>query len=94
MAIKRNHPARKQICELPDYHDSKGALVQAVDAVLNDHGWRLDYTQTMCLYGDYGGGAYTIFENVDEPAEEIGFVVIHWHRMEQSGRFELTCYIA
>jgi len=93
MAIKRNHPARKQIGELPVYHDSKGALVQAVDAVLNEHGWRLDYTQTMSLYGDDGGGAYTIFDNVDEPTEEIGWIVIHWHRMP-SGRYELTSYIA
>jgi hypothetical protein len=94
MTIKRNHPARKAVCDLATYYDSKGALVQAVDAVLNEHGWRLDYHQTMDMFGDNGGGGYTILPNVDEPTEEIGIIVIHWHRMDQSGRFELTTYIA
>jgi len=92
MAIKRNHPARNQICDLPTYHPNKGALIQAVDAVLNEHGWRLDYTQTMSLYGDSGGGEYTILPNVDEPTEEIGCIMLYWYRMP-SGRYELTCYI-
>jgi len=93
MTIKRNHPARNEVAGLPNYHDSKGAAVQAVDAVLNGYGWRLDYTQTMDLHGDEGRREITIYDNVDEPTEEIGCVILYWYTM-QSGRIELTVYIA
>lgn len=101
VTIKGNHPVRKAIGKLPDYFETKGDAICAVDAVLADHDMKM---ASFDCPGDEGSTNVDIFPNGPgrlvcdscQSRESLdGFnncIRFSWHKM-QSGRWEVITYI-
>lgn len=74
----------------PIYYDTKGHAFHAVCAVLNRYGLTL---QSADLNGDDGRALLDVYSMFDESETPAGYANFSWYRM-QSGRYELTVYIA
>jgi len=103
MRITAKHPARRELCDLPNYFVSKGAALSSVRDTLERHGLRADYPD---LEGPEGWVTCEIFpdnpacvlcENCDKHTDSDAFdnlLVLSWYTMENTGRLELTTYIS
>jgi hypothetical protein len=74
----------------PVYYETKGHAFIAVCEVLNGHGLTL---QCVNLDGDSGRALLDVYPLDSENAGPVGYVNFSWYRM-QSGRYELTVYVA
>jgi hypothetical protein len=97
--ITSRHPVREAFAGCssgPVYYYTKGHAVNAFDAALKAHGYRFDYADTQCLYGDEGRRECDILVDRDGcygAGEVVGRALLMWYRMP-SGRYEFVGYIA
>ena len=96
--ITARHPVRERFAERSSgsargaYYETKGHAVCAFDSALKDHGFRFDYADTNCWYGDEGRRECAILPDLDETDEVVGRALLTWYRMP-SGRYEVIGYI-
>ncbi len=101
VTIKGNHPVRKGIGNLPDYFETKGHAICAIDAVLADSDMKL---ACFDCPGDDGstnvdilpnGPGRLLCDDCHKRESLIGFnncIRFSWHRMF-SGRWEVIKYV-
>ena len=79
------------------YYESVGHAYGAVDSRLLKYGYRID-PDDWCVRSNNAnfsapGGCRIVVEFVDCDGSQEGYAVLSFHRM-QSGRYELTAYLA
>lgn len=101
VTIKNNHPVRKAIGNLPDYFESKGDAICAIDAVLADYDMKME---SFDCSGDKGstfidllpnGPGRLVCDNCNCRDNLTGFnngVNFSWYKMS-SGRWEVITYV-
>ena len=102
ITVKRNHPARAAIADLPNYFDSKGRAIAAIESILNDYGMELEFVDCS---GDEGSSIFPIHVDCDsrmlcercgdaiENVEYNNVISFSWYKMP-SGLYEITVYIS
>jgi hypothetical protein len=74
----------------PVYYETKSHAFIAVCEVLNGHGLTLHCVD---LNGDSGRALIDVYSVDADGSDPVGYVNFSWYRM-QSGRYELTVYVA
>lgn len=103
MRITAKHPARRELCDLPNYFETKGDALSAIRDTLERHGLRADCPGlegksgwvTCAIFPD--NPACVVCENCGKHTDSDVFdnlLVLSWYTMENSGRVELTVYIS
>lgn len=99
--IKNRHPARNRISDLPNYFESKGEALTAIDSILNEYG--IELAPRDCP-GDEGSTTFDFFTfdnsyclcdkcgESDDKGEFNNCLSFSWYKM-QSGRWEIVAYI-
>lgn len=100
MRINQNHPARKSVATIGDYHNSVGAAINAASNALEKHGIALKDT---CLFGylpDDGSATLDLqvspgppsCDNCGEQSESLASkLMLSWHRMRNC--WEVILYL-
>lgn len=105
--IKANHPARGQICDLPNYFNLKIDAIDAIDTILKEYGLELapGFSTLNDCPGPEGRNTFKI-RQVDtghlscddcdcqiDHEDIMNVVSFSWYRMP-SGRYEINVYIS
>jgi hypothetical protein len=77
-----------------NYYGTKGCAVSAYSAVLRAYGLCFDTADMICMLGDDGRINIDIYTDDSECARFVGCAMLMWHKMEVSGRWEFTGYLA
>lgn len=98
--IRSSHPVRGDFAgcstgslvgsDRTDYYSTKGHAVNAFDARLQTYDLCLDRDDLADFTGDHGHKTIAVH---DEHHNCVGYAVIFWHRMENSGHYEFTGYL-
>ena len=98
--IRAKHPVREAFagCSTGSvYYDTKGSGVRAYGSVLDDYGLCFDPDDCYSMPNDDGRitiDIYTYDASCDEAIDCVGYAILSWHRMENSGGYEFTGYLA
>lgn len=90
--IAVRHRSRNEIASLSttnNYYRHKSDAIAAIDEVLKQHGW---ITACCDIPGDDGRVLIPVIDL--ETEQEQGNLVFAYHRMEMSGHYEITLYLA
>jgi hypothetical protein len=100
MTIRAKHPVREDFSDCSsgnggkNYYETKGAAVHAYESALAEYGLCFDGDDMIDMFGDNGRVTVDIWTDVPECSESVGCAILMWHRMDMSGRWEFTGYIA
>jgi hypothetical protein len=72
------------------YYRTKGHAVNAFDARLQTYDLCLDRDDLMDFHGDEGRKTIAVH---DEFGNTVGYAVLMWYRMDNSGRYEFIGYL-
>ena len=95
--IRVGHPIREEFsgCSSgPKYYETKGHAVRAFEAVLNEYNLCFDPNDCMDMPGVCGCAVVEVYSKDLEGADYVANVVMSWHLMDRSGRWEFIGYIA
>lgn len=79
---------------LGSYYETKDSAIHTFESVLVEYGLCFDPADIIAMMGDDGRTTIDIYTDELECARFVGMAVLMWHRMEESGRWEFTGYIA
>jgi hypothetical protein len=99
MTIRAKHPVREDFsgCTTGSggpYYPTKGDAVSAYSAALAEYSLCFDPDDMICMMGDDGRIEVDVYTDELECAVRVGRALLMWHRMEYSGRWEFTGYLA
>lgn len=76
------------------YYLTKGDAVSAYSSALAEYALQFDPDNLIDMYGDDGRIGIDIYTDELECARFVGCALLMWHRMDCSGRWEFTGYLA
>jgi hypothetical protein len=100
MTIRAKHPVREDFSECSsgnggrNYYDTKSSAIRAYESALNEYGLCFDWEEILDMPGNDGRTMIDVWTNELEGSVCVGCAVMMWHRMENSGRYEFTGYLA
>ena len=100
MTIRAKHPVREDFSECSsgnggrNYYSSKGVAVSYYETILEAYGLCFNPDEWWDMTGDDGRIMVDVYTDELECAACVGCAVLMWHRMDQSGRWEFTGYLA
>ena len=103
--IRASHPVREDFAGVStdgsgcsSYFETKGHAVRAYEKVLDTYGLCFNPDDFMQMPGDDGRITIDIWivsgRDDDYFHDCVGHALLMWHRMDHSGHYELTGYIA
>ncbi len=76
------------------YYETKGDAIRAFESTLAEYGLCFDPDDMICMLGDNGCFMIDIYTDELECAKCVGRAMLMWYKMDQTGRWEFTGYIA
>jgi len=97
--IRVGHPLREDFsgCSTGNggpYYPTKGDAVRAYSAALAEYELQFDPDSMIDMPGDNGCIPVDVYTDELECSRCVGRAIISWYRMDQTGRYEFTGYLA